>query len=95
MEHDLAGAELAGHLVRDRGAQRWDTLMRCFFASSTPLRIASGISAALPMPAADAALVVADDDQRAEAEVAAALDDLGNAVDGDELFFEFADSSRL
>src|SRR5687767_14668297 len=27
------------------------TLMRCFFASSTPLRIASGTSPALPMPA--------------------------------------------
>ena len=40
--------------------------------------------------AADAALAVANDDQGAEAEITTALDDLGNAVDSYEFFFEFA-----
>ena len=42
------------------------------------------------MAEADAALLVADDDERGEAEAPAALDDLGDAVDVDELVDEFA-----
>ena len=42
------------------------------------------------MTEADAALLVADDDERCEAEAPAALDDLGDAVDVDELVDEFA-----
>ena len=64
------------------------TLIRCFFASSTPLRMASGTSPALPRPDADMAGAVADDDDRAEAEAAAALDDFGDAVDLDDALFE-------
>ena len=62
--------------------------MRFFFASSTPLRIDSGTSPALPMPDADVAGAVADDDDRAEAEATPALDDLGDAVDLDDALFE-------
>ena len=40
--------------------------------------------------AADAALAVADDNQRREAHVAAALDGLGHAVDGNHLLLELA-----
>jgi hypothetical protein len=38
---------------------------------------------------ADAALLVADDDESCKAEATAALDDLGDAVDVDELVHEF------
>ena len=62
--------------------------IRFFFASSTPLRIASGTSPALPRPDADVARAVTDDDDRAEAEPAAALDDLGDAVDLDDALLE-------
>ena len=64
------------------------TLIRCFFASSTPLRIASGTSPALPMPGADGAVAVADDHDRAEAEATSTLDDLRHAVDLDDLLFQ-------
>ena len=46
--------------------------------------------ARLAVAEADAALLVADDDERCEAEATAALDDLGDAVDVDELVDEFA-----
>jgi hypothetical protein len=42
------------------------------------------------MAEADTALLVADDDQRREAEAPAALDDLGDAVDVDELVDKLA-----
>ena len=41
----------------------------------------------LAVAEADFAFVVADDDERAEGEVAAAFDDLGAAVDADDDFF--------
>ena len=46
--------------------------------------------ARLAVAEADAALLVADDDQRGEAEAPAALHHLGDAVDVDELVDEFA-----
>ena len=42
------------------------------------------------MAEADAALLVADDDERCKTEATAALDDLGDAVDVDELVDQFA-----
>ena len=42
------------------------------------------------MTEADTALLIADDDQRCEAEPAATLDHLGDAVDVDQLIDEFA-----
>ena len=49
-----------------------------------PFLIAEGTSFALPTPKPDHAVAVADDDQRAEAQVLAALDDLGDAADVDD-----------
>ena len=46
--------------------------------------------ARLAVAEADAALLVADDDECCKAEATAALDDLGDAVDVDELVDEFA-----
>ena len=46
--------------------------------------------ARLAVAEADAALLVADDDECCKAEAPAALDDLGDAVDVDELVDEFA-----
>jgi len=43
-----------------------------------------------PGAVSDLALLVADDDDRREAEALAALDHLGHAVDADELFLELA-----
>ena len=63
-------------------------LMRFFLASSTPLRIASGTSPALPSPTPTWPRAVTDDDDRAEAEPPAALDDLGDAVDLDDALLE-------
>ena len=42
------------------------------------------------MTETDAALLVADDDEGSKTEAAAALDDLGNAVDVNQLVNEFA-----
>src|SRR5439155_25350309 len=49
-----------------------------------------GHLARLARTVADAALAVADDDDRGKAKAAPALNDLGDAVDADELFGEFA-----
>ena len=46
--------------------------------------------ARLAVAEADAALLVADDDERCEAEATSALDDLGDAVDVDQLVDELA-----
>lgn len=46
--------------------------------------------AGLAVAEADAAIAVADDSQSGEREDAAALDDLGDAVDRDQLFLQFA-----
>ena len=56
-----------------------------FFAISIPFLIAAGTSFALPEPKPTLALAVADDHERAETEVLAALDDLRHAVDVDDL----------
>src|SRR3954465_5312299 len=64
---------------------------RFFLACSVPFRIASGTSLPLPncggglgglaQPGAGVTALVADHDERREREPAAALDDLGDAVD--------------
>ena len=63
-------------------------LIRCFFGVLDALADGLGNLAGLAQPAADVARAVADDDDRAEAEAAAALDDLGDAVDLDDALFE-------
>ena len=62
-------------------------------ASSPPRRMASATSAALPSAYADATLLVAHDNQRAEIETATALNDFRGAVDEHDFldnFFAFA-----
>ena len=86
----LAGAVAAGDVVMQRAA----------FAQRHPRQVALrrvgrladrlGHLARLAVAEADAALLVADDDQRRETEAPAALDDLGDAVDVDELVDELA-----
>ena len=64
------------------------TVIIAFFACSTPLRIASGTSPALPMAKPTLALAIADDDERAEAEALTALDDLRHAIDANDRLFD-------
>ena len=76
--------------MRDRGAQQGHV-------DQVLLRILSAIAdrfgnfSSLAHAGANAAFFVADHDQRGEAEIPAALNNLGNTVDGNELLFEFAD----
>ena len=60
------------------------TRISAFLAASMPFLMADGHFLGLADAEADHAVAVADDDQRAEAEVLAALDDLGDAVDVDD-----------
>ena len=64
------------------------TVKRFFFASSTALEIARRNLARLAVTNADAVDLVADHDERGEREPAAALDDLGDAVDLDHALLE-------
>ena len=87
LDEDTARADLHRDLVRDRlldhrhGDQR---LARLLDALADRL----GHFARLADREADAALAVADDDERLEAEALAALDDLRDAVDADDGLFE-------
>jgi hypothetical protein len=62
--------------------------MRFFFGVLDALADRLGTSPALPRPTPDVALAVTDDDDRAEAEPPAALDDLGDPVDLDDALLE-------
>ena len=62
--------------------------MMFFFASSTPLRMDSGTSPALPRPTPTCPVAVSDDDDRAKAKATAALDDLRDSVDLNDALFE-------
>jgi hypothetical protein len=87
LEQDRAGPELLAHLVRDGGADHRDldeVLLRVLDALADRL----GHLAGLAQADADMARAVTDDDDRAEAEAAAALDDLGHAVDLDDALLE-------
>ena len=59
------------------------TAKRFFRASSMPFWIAAGHFLGLAVAEADVAVAVADDHERGEREPPAALDDLGDPVDGD------------
>src|SRR5260221_7371373 len=81
-QHD-AGGVLAGHGVRDRAADPRhpeERLLRCFHA----LGDCGGYLLGLAVADADHAVTVTDHDQSGKAEPAAALDDLRDAVDGDD-----------
>ena len=88
--YDLAGAVAAVDVVMQRAAfaqRHADQLALGGFG-----RLADRFRhfARLAMAEADAALLVADDDERGEAEAPAALHHLGDAVDMDELVDELA-----
>ena len=74
----------------DRGAQNRH-VDQVLFGVLGALADRLGNFSGLAHARAHTAFFIADHNQRREAEVAAALDDLGNAVDGNELLFEFAD----
>src|SRR5690349_2017628 len=87
LEHHLAGRELDVDLVGDRRPDHRDlddVLLRVLDALADGL----GHLAGLAKPGTDVALAIADDDDRAEAEAPAALDDLRDAVDLDDALLE-------
>ena len=88
--HDLAGAVTAAHVVMQRASlpQR-NADQRALGGFG---RLADGFRhfARLAVAEADPAFLVADDDQRGEAEAPAALHHFGDAIDVDELVDEFA-----
>ena len=87
-QHDLAGAVAALHVVMERAAlaQRHadQRALGGFRRLADRLRHFAGLAVA----EADAALLVADDDERGEAEATAALHHLGDAVDVDQAVHE-------
>ena len=89
-QDDLAGAVAAVHVVmqRPRFAQRHADHLALGLLG----RLADGLGnfARLAVAEADAALLVADDDERGEAEARATLDHLGHAVDVDQAIDELA-----
>src|SRR6266550_875303 len=87
LEHHLAGRELDVDLVRDRRPDHRDLdeiLLRVLDALADRLRHFAGLAEACT----DVTGAVTDDDDRAEAEPPAALDDLGDAVDLDDALLE-------
>ena len=88
LQHHLAGAEVAQHLVRNRGLGQVDLEAGSSWrldALADRLRNFLRLAGAV----ADHAFSrVADDDERGEGHVLAALDDLGDAVDRDDLVLE-------
>src|SRR5581483_9255771 len=89
-QHHLAGAVAAFRVVVQRAplAQRHadEAAAGCIRRLADRLRHLARLAVA----EADAALLVADDDQRREAEALAALDHLGHTVDMHELVGELA-----
>src|SRR5438067_7096140 len=84
LEHDLAGAVVAENGVRNRGAGHGDG-HHVLLGDLDPLLDCRRHFLGLARAETDAAFAVADHDQRGEAEVLAAFDDLGDAVDVDDL----------
>ena len=87
LEQHLRGAELLHDLVRDgRAGHRHadQVLARALGALADRIGHLVGFAQA----DADVAGAIADDDHRAEREAAATFDDLGHAVDLDDLFLE-------
>ena len=84
LSRTLPGAVVAEDRVRDGRAAHGDR-DHVLLGDLDPLLDGGRNFLRLARAEADAALAVADDDERAEAEVLAALDDLGDAVDVDDL----------
>src|SRR5438552_6814195 len=93
LEHDAGRAPLEAHLMRDGRADHRHgdhVALRDLHALTDGL----GHLARLADAGADAAIHVTDHDQRAEGELAAALDDLGDAVDADDAVRELGPFAR-
>ena len=88
-EH-LAGAVAAVHVVMQRAAFAQRHADQAALGRLGRLADRLRHFARLAVAEADAALLVADDDERGEAEARAALHHLGDAVDVDELVDELA-----
>ena len=84
------GAEVPLHLVRDGAADERDP-EQVLLGLLGPLADGLGNLVGLAEAGADVAALVAHDDERREREPAAALDDLGDAVDEDDAVDELAD----
>ncbi len=87
LQEDAAGAEDAGRLMGDRAAvlgNPEEILLGALDALLDRERHLVGLAVA----DADDFALVADDDERGEGEAAAALDDLGDAVDLDDPLLE-------
>ena len=87
-KYNAAGAEAAHDFVRNRAFMNrhpHQALLRAIDALANRLRNFIGLAQA----ESDQPVMVAGDYQRAEAEPAPALDDLGNAVDMHDLLFDF------
>ncbi len=76
------------HLVRDARALQIE-LDQVFLGLLDGFLDGHGHFAGFAHAESGVAVAVADDDERGEAEVLAALDDLGDAVDGDDVILEF------
>src|SRR5262249_54819064 len=90
LQHDLACAVVAQHLVRNGGLGEIhleEILLGGLDALADGLRNFLGLARAV---AHDALGRVADDDQRGEGHVLATLDDLGDAVDVDDLVLQLS-----
>src|SRR5215467_10493804 len=87
-QDDLACAETPDHFVRDGSlAQRYPN--QALFRALDTLANRFGDLVGLAETEPDQAVLVARDHQRAEAEAASALHDLGDAIDVDDLFLNF------
>ncbi len=87
LEQYLRRAVTADDLVRNRGAlevQMNQILFRLFDALLDGHRNFARLAHA----ESGMAVIVANDDERGEAEILAALDDLGDAIDGDDVVLQ-------
>ena len=89
-QHDLAGAVAAVHVVMKRAALTERDADHATLGSFGRLADRFRHFAGLAVAEADAALLVADDDESGEAEATAALHHFGDAVDVDQPIDEFA-----
>ncbi len=83
-EHDLAGAMTTANVVMQRTAFAQRHADQAALGRLGRLADCLGNLAGLAVAVADAALLVADDDEGSKGHAAAALHGLGNAVDVDE-----------
>src|SRR6185437_6260248 len=89
-EHHLAGAVMPGHVVMQRAALAQGHLHQVALGGIGRLADGLGHLARLAVTEADAALLVANDDERGEAEAPTALHHLGHAIDMHELVDKLA-----